>query len=561
MKTGKDAGGFVVEEPTARPSDRPTATLVVQTAFLGDVVLTTPLLTALAERHGPVDVVVTPGAASLLEGHPAVREVVRYDKNGGDAGLGGLRRLGSALRARGYARAYLPHRSWRSAALALLARVPERTGFADSPAAITYTTRVPRAGAGHEVERLLALAGRRAGGTPPVSLALGPGDESAAERWLAERGVPAGFTAVAPGSIWGTKRWPYYPALAAMIERQNLEQVVRAAERASALTQQLLTFSRRQITEIRMLDLNDLVTGLETLLRRLIGEHITLQITPAHDLGRVRGNQAQLEQVLMNLVLNARDAMPKGGLLSIATRNVEISDLMGREQLRLNPGPYVMVSVSDTGMGMDAVTQASIFEPFFTTKPPGEGTGLGLSTVYAIVQQSGGAIYVYSEPEVGTTFKVYFPRVDVPVESHADAEAVTRLVDELPTLGAVLVVEDEPSVRGFAGQVLSQAGYRVLEAATGEEALAFASVPGETIAAVLTDVVMPGINGRVLAERLRALHPGIAVLYMSGYTEDMVLRTGVVTDAANFIQKPFTPEGLLARLRSALAPLLPHLVR
>ena len=192
--------------------------LVVQTAFLGDVVLTTPLLTALADRHGPVDVVVTPGAAPLLEGHPAVRELIRYDKKGRDAGLGGLRRLGAALKARGYGHAYLPHRSWRSAALALLARVPERTGFADSPAAITYTTRVTRAPAGHEVERLLALAGRRAGAAPPVSLALGSDDEAAADRWLMERGVPAGYTALAPGSIWGTKRWPWYPALAAALD-------------------------------------------------------------------------------------------------------------------------------------------------------------------------------------------------------------------------------------------------------------------------------------------------------------------------------------------------------
>jgi heptosyltransferase-2 len=204
------------------PADRRTggsaAALVIQTAFLGDVVLTTPLLTSLAGRHGPVDVVVTPAAAPLLEGHPAVREVISYDKRGRDAGLSGLRRIGRELRARKYARAYLPHRSWRSAALALLARVPERTGFADSPAAITYTTRVGRAPSGHEVERLLALAGRRAGSAPPVSLALTARDEEAAERWLAERGISPGFTAMAPGSIWGTKRWPYYPALAAALD-------------------------------------------------------------------------------------------------------------------------------------------------------------------------------------------------------------------------------------------------------------------------------------------------------------------------------------------------------
>jgi lipopolysaccharide heptosyltransferase II len=211
------SGVAPAEESTVVPSARCSAVLVIQTAFLGDVVLTTPLLTALAERHGPVDVVTTPAAAPLLDGHPAVREVIRYDKKGRDVGLGGLRRLGAALRTRGYARAYLPHRSWRSAALALLARVPERTGFADSPAAITYTTRVARGRSGHEVERLLALAGGR-GDAPPVSLALGAEDEAAADRWLAERGVPTGFTAMAPGSIWGTKRWPYYPALAAALE-------------------------------------------------------------------------------------------------------------------------------------------------------------------------------------------------------------------------------------------------------------------------------------------------------------------------------------------------------
>jgi lipopolysaccharide heptosyltransferase II len=205
-------------EPSAVPPFRRSATLVIQTAFLGDVVLTTPLLTALAERHGPVDVVVTPAAAPLLDGHPAVRRVIAYDKRGRDAGLAGFRQLGAELRARGYTRAYLPHRSWRSAALALLARVPDRVGFADSPAAITYTTRVRRPATGHEVDRLLALAGRPARTAPPVALALTDEDEAAADRWLAERGIPPGFIAIAPGSIWGTKRWPYYPALAAALE-------------------------------------------------------------------------------------------------------------------------------------------------------------------------------------------------------------------------------------------------------------------------------------------------------------------------------------------------------
>jgi two-component system cell cycle sensor histidine kinase/response regulator CckA len=347
---------------------------------------------------------------------------------------------------------------------------------------------------------------------------------------------------------------------AGSVERQNLEQVVRAAERATALTQQLLTFSRRQLAEIRILDLNDILTGLESLLRRLIGEHITLQITRAHDVGQVRGNQGQMEQVVMNLVLNARDAMTQGGTLSLATQNVDVTDLLGREQLRLPPGPYVVLSVSDTGAGMDAVTQASIFEPFFTTKKPGEGTGLGLATVHAIVQQAGGAIYVYSEPGIGSTFKVYFPRVDVPVEL-PDGFVAGQLAGHSPPAGAVLVVEDEPGVRSFACQVLEQAGYRVLSAGSGEEAVELASAPGASIAVLLTDVVMPGMNGRVLSERIRAMHPGLAVLYMSGYTDEMVTQRGVVAEGANFIQKPFTPEGLLARVRSALAPLVPHRAR
>src|SRR5918994_2039820 len=208
----------LMSDPIPRFARDDTATLVVQPAFLGDVILTTPLLRALADKYGRVDVVVPPTAAPLLEGHPAVREVVPYDKKGGDAGLGGVRRMGAALRRRRYARAYLPHRSWRSAALALLARVPERVGFADSPAAITYTTRVTRAPPGHEVERLLALAGRRSRGAPPVSLSLSAEDEAAADRWLALHGISPGFTAIAPGATWGTKRWPYYPALAAALE-------------------------------------------------------------------------------------------------------------------------------------------------------------------------------------------------------------------------------------------------------------------------------------------------------------------------------------------------------
>jgi two-component system, cell cycle sensor histidine kinase and response regulator CckA len=340
--------------------------------------------------------------------------------------------------------------------------------------------------------------------------------------------------------------------------RQNLQQVIRAAERATALTQQLLTFSRRQIAEVKALDLNVTVTGLEALLRRLIGEHIALEIMLAHDLGRVRANEVQIEQIIMNLVLNARDAMPEGGTLAVATHNVEVTDLLGREQLRLSPGPYVMFAVSDTGAGMDAVTQASIFEPFFTTKRAGEGTGLGLATVYAIVQQAGGAIYVYSEPGLGSTFKVYLPRIDVPVELAGGLDSVVPAATPRAPGGLVLVTEDEPGVRSFAAQVLRQAGYRVLEAANGQEALDRATGQTEPITLLLTDVVMPGMTGRVLAERMRALYPGVAVLYMSGYTDDMVLRAGVMVDGRNYLQKPFTPEGLLARVRSTMAPFAPH---
>ena len=260
----------------------------------------------------------------------------------------------------------------------------------------------------------------------------------------------------------------------------------------------------------------------------------------------------------MNLVINARDAMPEGGTLALGTQNVEVTDLLGREQLRLSPGPYVMVSVSDTGAGMDAVTQASIFEPFFTTKIPGEGTGLGLTTVYGIVQQAGGAIYVYSEPGLGSTFKVYLPRVDVPVELPVGVDTLGHPGTQVPLSATVLVAEDEPGVRAYASQVLRQAGYRVLEATSGQEALDLASAQSEPISLLLSDVVMPGMTGRALAERMRALYPGMAVLYMSGYTDDMVFRAGVRADGGNFLQKPFTPESLLARVRSTLAPLAPH---
>jgi two-component system cell cycle sensor histidine kinase/response regulator CckA len=337
-------------------------------------------------------------------------------------------------------------------------------------------------------------------------------------------------------------------------QRQHLEEVQRAAERASALTQQLLTFSRRQTTEAEVLALNEVVESLESMFRPLIGEHIVLRTLLAPDLGRARANRVQVEQVIINLALNARDAMPDGGTLTIQTENVVVNGHFVQEQLRLSRGPYVLLSVSDTGMGMDAVTQANIFEPFFTTKGPGKGTGLGLATVYGIVQQAGGAIYVYSEPGQGSVFKVYLPRIEAPAEVGVRTEQSTPVAHQAPAATTLLLVEDEPGVRGLAAQVLEEAGHRVLQAGSGEEALALVASFDGPIALLLTDVVMAGMNGRALAERLRALQPAVGVLYMSGYTDDMVVRAGVVAEGTAFLQKPYTPKTLLERVRA----LLPH---
>ncbi|MGE5925811.1 MAG: PAS domain S-box protein [Gemmatimonadota bacterium] len=336
-------------------------------------------------------------------------------------------------------------------------------------------------------------------------------------------------------------------------ERGNLEQVAKAAERAAALTQQLLAFSRRQLADVEVLELNEVIVGIEALLRRLIGEHIALEIRLAHDLGRVRINRVHIEQIVMNLAVNARDAMPDGGSLTIQTENVSLGGLFVHERLRLEPGSYVVLSVRDTGQGMDAVTQASIFEPFFTTKAPGHGTGLGLATVYAIVQQAGGAVYVYSEPKQGTLFKVYLPRADASATAPAP-EPVPSAREMAPASGrTILLVEDEPGVRAFTAQVLEEAGYQVLQAGSGEEAIDLVATMNGPIALLLTDVVMTGINGRVLAERLRALHPKLAVIYTSGYTDDIVVRAGVTRESIPFLHKPFTPQQLLERVSLTLA--------
>ena len=335
-------------------------------------------------------------------------------------------------------------------------------------------------------------------------------------------------------------------------DRRDLEQIAQAAERAAALTQQLLSFSRQRRAEPELLSENDVILALAPILRRLVGEHIEFRTALSPDLGRVRIDRAQLEQVLVNLVVNARDAMPDGGTLAVETSNVQIEGEFAQEQFRLDRGPYVLLAVSDTGQGMDAVTQASIFEPFFTTKDPDHGTGLGLATVQGIVQQAGGGIYAYSELGHGSVFKVYLPEAAQP--AGAEAEGIERLAPRPSGHATILVAEDEPGVRAFTERVLEEAGYRVLAAASGEEALRLASAfPGD-IDLILTDVVMSGINGRLTVDRLIESRPDVAVLYMSGYTDDMVVRTGVVAAGAAFLQKPFTGELLVERVRAALAP-------
>jgi nitrogen-specific signal transduction histidine kinase/ActR/RegA family two-component response regulator len=331
--------------------------------------------------------------------------------------------------------------------------------------------------------------------------------------------------------------------------RRNTEQIKKAAERAASLTSQLLAFSRRQVLTMRVLDLNDVVAVLEPMLRRLIGEDIALVTVPGRALERTKADVGQIEQVIMNLVVNARDAMPRGGTLTIETTNVELDQAYMDRHGLVPPGAYVKLAVSDTGCGMDAETQSHIFEPFFTTKEPGKGTGLGLSTVYGVIKQSGGYIWVYSEPGQGTTFKVYLPRVD---------EAVTAIAPHAVSAESprgtetVLLVEDDEGVRELAGGALERSGYSVLMACGGEEALLLSGRHAGAIHLLVTDVVMPGIGGRELAERLVPLRPDMKVLYMSGYTDDAVVRYGVLVEEAAYLQKPFTPDVLLQRVRQML---------
>jgi signal transduction histidine kinase len=331
---------------------------------------------------------------------------------------------------------------------------------------------------------------------------------------------------------------------------RNLEEISKASERAASLTRQLLAFSRKQVMQPKVFDMNTVVSDLRKMLRRMIGEDVELRVSLESELGNIKADPVQLEQVIMNLVVNARDAMPKGGKLSIETSNIYLDEAYAREHVSVVPGEYVMLAISDTGCGMDQETRQQIFEPFFTTKEPGKGTGLGLSMVYGIVRQSGGNIWVYSEEGTGTTFKIYFPRVTAEAQEYKRTNGSVEAPKGCET---ILLVEDAALVRTLARQVLETAGYRVLEAATAEAALKICeSINGTRIDLVLTDVVMPGMSGNDMSKILLARQPDMPVLYMSGYTDDAIVQHGVLEPGINFLQKPFTPGALAMKVREVL---------
>jgi two-component system cell cycle sensor histidine kinase/response regulator CckA len=333
----------------------------------------------------------------------------------------------------------------------------------------------------------------------------------------------------------------------------DVERIEDASERASTLVRQLLAFSRRQVLQPKLLDLNSIVLGLDKLLRRLMDEEIRMSTIPGEDIGTIKADPGQMEQVIMNLVVNARDAMPKGGRLTVETANVDLDSAYASEHATVKAGRYVMLAVSDTGTGMSPETVAHIFEPFYTTKESGRGTGLGLSTVYGIVKQSGGYIWVYSELGRGSSFKVYLPRVEQAPEA---LPAIKPASGKQTGSETILLVEDQPQVRELARMALSEKGYTVLVASSPEDAETACSSHGTEIHLLLTDLILPGISGRELAKRLTARHPKMRVLYMSGYTFNIMAQGaaegGMLEDGMAFLQKPFTPSALTEKVREVL---------
>ena len=330
---------------------------------------------------------------------------------------------------------------------------------------------------------------------------------------------------------------------------RRVVEIRKATDRAATLTRQLLAFSRKQVMQLRVTDLNAVVAGIEPMLRRLIGEHIELITVLSPRLGRVKADVGQIEQVIANLTVNARDAMPRGGKLILETGNVDLDEMYAASRPDARPGPHVMLAVSDTGQGMDAATQAHLFEPFFTTKAVGKGTGLGLATVYGIVKQVGGQLMVYSEPGRGTSFKIYLPRI----EGEAD-ELPAAARPGPPPVGTetILLVEDEPALRILIREILISAGYRVLDGATAREALSLSAGHGGPIHLALTDVILPSMSGRQMADALRAARPDTRVLYMSGYTDDAISHHGILEPGTHFMEKPFTSDALLRKVREVI---------
>jgi two-component system cell cycle sensor histidine kinase/response regulator CckA len=334
--------------------------------------------------------------------------------------------------------------------------------------------------------------------------------------------------------------------------RNDIAEIRTAALRASDLTRQLMAFSRQQVIEPRVLNLNQSLAGMNNMLGRLLGAAIELTLLPQAGLWNIMADPGQIEQVVMNLAVNARDAMPEGGQLTIQTANAELDDDYAALHLEVVPGPHVMLAVTDTGIGMDAGTRAQIFEPFFTTKEQGKGTGLGLATVFGIVKQNGGHIWVYSEPGKGATFKVYFPRATGAAELRPSERPPPEPPEEQRGNEIIMLVEDDDQVRIVARDILRRNGYVVLEATNGGEALLICEQHGAKIDLLLTDVVLPRMSGRQLVERLKPMRPEMKVLFMSGYTDDAALQHGILDSGVAFLQKPLTPASLTRKVREVL---------